>query len=93
MAGKGKLYQLLNPEKLQHPVNTLPLAPRPNIINGKEFYFSITGDPDIPLPLEKRFKSDYHPIKWRVERSYTVSSALMKEEMRTTDSQVQRVAW
>ena len=93
MARKDKLYKFLNPVGIQNPVNTLPLAPRLSILNGKEIYFSITGEPDITIPLEKRLKSDYPTVKWKVKKPYMLAPVLLDEEMKTADGQIQGVAW
>ncbi|MEE8414173.1 MAG: hypothetical protein V3R96_06435 [Dehalococcoidales bacterium] len=93
MAEKDKLYKLLNPIWIQYPVNTLPLAPSPTILNGKEIFFSISSEPDINIPLEKRFKSDYPTIKWKAKKPYLLAPVLLDEEMKTVDGQIQGVAW
>ena len=51
-----EVYKCLNPVGFQVPVDTFPLAPRLNTLDGKEIYFSITGEPDITIPLEKKLK-------------------------------------
>ena len=59
MAEKDRIYKCLNPVGTQMPVKTFPLAPRLDTLDGKEIYFSITGEPDITIPLEKKLKDDY----------------------------------
>ena len=33
--------------------------------DGKEIWFSITGEPDITIALERRLKMDYPNVNWR----------------------------
>jgi len=89
-----EVYKCLNPVGLQLPVNTFPLAPRLNTLDGKEIYFSISGEPDITIPLEKRLKSDYPNVNWKIKKTYaTFPIPLSDEEMKTCDALIQGVAW
>jgi len=91
---EDKVYKCLNPVGLQLPVNTFPLAPRLNTLDGKEVYFSICGEPDITIALEKRLKSDYPNVNWKIKKTYgTDPVRLSDEEMKTADGVVQGVAW
>ncbi|MEE8419787.1 MAG: hypothetical protein V3S02_06720 [Dehalococcoidales bacterium] len=91
---EDKIYKCLNPVGLQVPVQTFPLAPRLDTLDGKEIYFSITGEPDITIPLEKRLKSDYPNVTWRVKKTYgTDPPRLSEEEMKTADGLIQAVCW
>ena len=91
---EDKIYKCLNPVGTQLPVQTFPLAPRLDTLDGKEIYFSITGEPDITIALEKRLKSDYPNVKWRVKKTYgTDPVRLSDEEMKTADALIQAVCW
>jgi hypothetical protein len=94
MAGKDRVYRCLNPIGIQPPVDTFPLAPRLDRLDGKTIHLSITGEPDITLPLEKRFKSDYPNVNWTTKRSYTTAPVqLSDEELKTTDAVILGVCW
>ncbi len=84
----------LNPAGIASPVNTYPLAPRLNTLDGKNICLSICGEPDITIPLEKKLKSDYPQVNWTVKKTYgTDPVELTDEEMKTTDALIQGVAW
>lgn len=84
----------LNPTGITLPVKTNPLAPRLDTIEGKVIYLSICGEPDITIPLEKKLKSDYPKVNWRIKKTYGVFPVrLSDEEMKTTDALIQGVAW
>ena len=94
MAEKDRVYRCLNPQGLQLPVNTFPLAPRLDTLDGKEIYFSITGEPDITIPLEKKLKSDYPSVDWKIKKTYGINPLpLSEEEMKTTDALIQAICW
>ena len=94
MAEKDKVYKCLNPVGIQLPVNTFPLAPRLDTVDGKEIYFSISGEPDITIPMEKRLKSGYPNVNWKVKKTYGPAPVpLSDEEMKTCDGLIQGVAW
>ena len=94
MAEKDKVHKCLNPVGIQNPVDTFPLAPRLNTIDGKEVYFSICGEPDITIALEKRLKNDYPNVNWKIKKTYGTNPVrLSDEEMKTCDALVQAVAW
>ena len=94
MAVKDRVYRCLNPVGIQNPVDTFPLAPRLDTLDGKEIYLSITGEPDITIPLEKQLKTDYPDVNWKTKKSYTPSPVqLTEEEMKTCDGLIQGVAW
>jgi len=94
MAEKDKVYKCLNPVGIQKPVDTFPLAPRLNTLDGKEIYLSITGEPDINIALEKKLKSEYPSVNWKQKRSYTPNPVeLTEEEMKTADGLIQSVCW
>ncbi|MFC1920151.1 hypothetical protein ACFLYQ_00320 [Chloroflexota bacterium] len=94
MAEKDRVYKCLNPVGVQLPVKTFPLAPRLNTLEGKEIYISITGEPDITIPLEKKLKSDYPDVNWKLKKSYMVVPVeISEEEMKTADGLIQAVCW
>jgi hypothetical protein len=90
----GKIYKCLNPTGTQEPVDTWPLAPRLDKLAGKTVHFSICGEPDITIPLEKRLKSDYPDTNWTVKKTYGVGPIpLSEEERKTTDAVILGVCW
>ncbi len=94
MTEKDRVYKCLNPVGMQMPVKTFPLAPRLNILDGKTIHFSICGEPDITIALEKRLKGDYPNVNWKIKKTYgTAPVPLSDEEMKTCDGVVQGVAW
>ena len=89
-----KVYRFLNPKGNELPVHTYPLAPRLDKLDGKTIHLSITGEPDITIPLEKRLKEDYPSVNWTVKKTYMPSPVyLTKEEMKTTDAVILGVCW
>jgi hypothetical protein len=91
---EDKVYKCLNPVGIQKPVDTFPLTPRLKTLDGKTIHFSICGEPDITIPLEKRMKSDYPNVNWTQKKTYlTHPIPLSDEEMKTTDGVVLGVAW
>ncbi len=94
MAEKDRVYRCLNPLGIENAVETFPLAPRLDNLDGKEIYLSFCGEPDITLALEKRLKNDYPNVNWKTKRTYVTDPIpLTDEEMRTADAVVQGVAW
>ena len=91
---EDKVYKCLNPLGIQLPVQTFPLAPRLDTIDGKEIYLSITGEPDITIPLEKVLKADYPSVNWKVKKTYTIEPVqITEEEMKTADAVIQAICW
>jgi len=91
---EDKVYKCLNPAGIQPPVDTTSLAPRLDTVDGKEIYLSICGEPDITIPLERKLKSDYPGINWKIKKTYgTNPIPLSDEEMKTCDALIQGVAW
>jgi hypothetical protein len=94
VAEKSRTYRCLSPLGLQPRVETFPLAPRLDRIDGKTIHFSICGEPDITIALEKRLKMDYPNVNWTTKKSYTpMPVPLSEEEMRTTDGVILGVCW
>ncbi|MFC1900062.1 hypothetical protein ACFLYN_00555 [Chloroflexota bacterium] len=94
MAEKDRVYKCLNPVGIELPVKTFPLAPRLDTIDGKEIYFSITGEPDITIALEKKLKSDYSNIKLKIKKTYGINPVVLTdEEMKTADGVIQAICW
>ena len=94
MAEKDRVYKFLNPVGIQQAVDTFPLAPRLDTIDGKEIYLSICGEPDITIALEKRLKSDYPDVNWKVKKTYlSLPVPLSEEERKTCDALIQGVVW
>lgn len=94
MAEKDKVYKCLNPVGIREPIGLFPLAPRLDTLEGKEIYFSICGEPDITIALEKQFKTDYPDINWKVKKTYGVAPIpLSDEEIKTCDGLIMGVSW
>ncbi len=94
MPAKDKAYKCLNPVGMEMPVKIYPLAPRLDTVEGKEIYFSITGEPDITIPLEKKLRSDYPNIKLKIKKTYGITPVpLTDEEMKTADGLIQAICW
>jgi hypothetical protein len=90
----GKIYKCLNPAGMQTPVNTFPLAPRLDSIEGKTIHLSICGEPDITIPLEKKLKAEYTKVNWTVRKTYGIDpNRMTEEEMKTTDATILGVCW
>jgi hypothetical protein len=94
MIEKDKVYKCLNPVGMQQPVDTFPLAPRLDNMDGKTIYISASGEPDIMIPLEQRLRRDYPNVNWKKKLSYSTDvDPLSAEEMKTADALIQGVAW
>jgi hypothetical protein len=94
MIEQEKIFRCLNPVGVSIPVQTFPLAPRLNTLEGKTIYLSITGEPDITIALEKRLRSSYPDINWKTKKTYTTNPVeLTDEEMETCDGLIQAVCW
>jgi hypothetical protein len=94
MAEQDKVYKCLNPVGISIPVETFPLAPRLDTIDGKTIYISITGEPDITIPLEKQLKIDYPNVNWKTKKTYTTNPVeLSDEEMESCDALIQAICW
>ena len=91
---EDKVYKFLNPVGNQIPVDFFPLAPRLDNLDGKQIVFSITGEPDITIALEKKLKMDYPQVDWKVKKNYNIEpNRLSEEEMKTADGLIQAVCW
>ncbi|MEE8413992.1 MAG: hypothetical protein V3R96_05520 [Dehalococcoidales bacterium] len=89
-----EVYKFLNPVGIQVPVETYPLAPRLNSLDGKTIHFSITGEPDITIALEKKLKMDFPNVNWTQKKTYGTNPVqLSDEEMKTTDGVILGVCW
>ncbi len=84
----------INPTGISEPVDTFPLATRLDTLDGKTIHISITGEPDITLPLEKKLRANYPNVNWTQKKSYTPTPVyLSEEEMKTTDAVILAVCW
>ena len=89
-----KTYKFLSPVGTQMPTKLYPLAPRLDTLDGKTIHLSITGEPDITLPLEKKLRADYPNVNWTQKKSYTPTPVyLSEEEIKTTDAVILAVCW
>ena len=94
MVEQDKAYRCLNPVGIAIPVETHPLAPRLDTLDGKTIYLSITGEPDITIPLEKGLKARYPKVNWKTKKTYTIRPVEMsEEEMKEADGVIQAVCW
>ena len=94
MTEKDRVYRFLNPRGNELPVETFPLAPRLDKLDGKTIHISITGEPDITIPLEKKLRADYPNVNWTQKKSYMPNPVQMTdEEMKTTDAVILGVCW
>jgi hypothetical protein len=94
MAEQDRVYKCLNPVGMSLPVETFPLAPRLNTVEGKTLYLSITGEPDITIPLERQFKSRYPNIDWKIKKTYGINPVpLTEEEEKTCDGLIMAICW
>jgi hypothetical protein len=84
----------INPTGIARAIDTYPLAPRLDTIDGKNICISICGEPDITIALEKKHKTDYTTVNWNVKKTYGLFPiGLTDEEMKTTDAVIQGVLW
>ena len=94
MAKKDTVYKCLSPVGIQVPVEIFPLAPRLEKIEGKEIYFSICGEPDITIAMEKELKTRYPEVDWKIKKTYGINPVrLSEEEMKTCEALIQGVSW
>jgi hypothetical protein len=94
LAEQDRVYRCLNPVGITPPVELFPLAPRLSTIEGKTIYISITGEPDITIPLERQLKSRYPSVNWKLKKTYGIAAVqLSEEEIKTADGLIQAVCW
>ena len=94
MTEEDKVYKFLSPVGIELPVKLYPLAPRLDTLEGKTIHFSITGEPDITIALDKLLKAEYPNVNWTQKKSYTPMPVyLSDEEMKTTDAVILGVCW
>ncbi|OGO22632.1 MAG: hypothetical protein A2Z28_08215 [Chloroflexi bacterium RBG_16_51_9] len=87
-------HKFLSPIGIEEPVETVPLAPRLNSVDGKTIHFCVTGEPDITIFLERQLKSEYPRVNWTVKKSATPTPVrLTEEERKTTDAVILAVSW
>lgn len=90
----AETYKCLNPVGTQIPVQTFPLAPRIDTLDGKTIHMSICGEADIWVPLEKKLKAEHPNVNWTVKKRYhIVPLKLSEEERKTTDAVILGVCW
>ena len=84
----------INPTGMAQSIETFPLAPRLDTINGKNICMSICGEPDITIALEKKLKNDYANVNWTIKKTYGLFPIpLSDEELKTTHAVIQGVLW
>jgi hypothetical protein len=94
MTEKDRVYKCLNPVGIELPIKTYPLAPRLDSLDDKTIHFSITGEPDITIALQKQLKVDYPNVNWTTKKSYMPEPVrLTEEEMKTTDAVILGICW
>ena len=99
-AAKSKVHKCLNPVGIEEPVDSHPLAPRLDKLDGKTIYISIGagGEQDITIPLPQALQRAYPQVNWKVTRAaphMTIagSVALSPEEMKDADALIRGVVW
>jgi hypothetical protein len=91
---QDRVYKCLNPIGISIPVELHPLAPRLPTLDGKTVYLSITGEPDITIPLEKVLKTRHPEVKWKTKKTYTTNPVeLSEEEMLNCNALIQAICW
>ncbi len=94
MAEKDRVCKCLNPRGIEQVVDTKPLAPRLDTLDGKTIWLSAQeADPVIMPALAERLKKDYPNVNWREKESSTGEMELSPEEMKGADALIQGVAW
>jgi hypothetical protein len=84
----------ISPVGIAESVETFPLAPRLDSIDGKNICMSLCGEPDITIAMEKKLKSDYPSVNWTLKKTYGLfPTGLTDEELKTTDAVIQGVLW
>ena len=84
----------INPTGMAQSIETFPLAPRLDTIDGKNICMSICGEPDITIALEKKLKNDYANVNWTIKKTYGLFPIpLSDEELKTTHAVIQGVLW
>jgi len=89
-----EIYKCLNPVGIQEGVNTFPLAPRLDTLDGKTIYISTSGEAETVLALQKQLKSEYPNANWK-EKINRGPAALeiSDEEMKTTDGLIHGICY
>jgi predicted esterase len=94
MAEKDKVYKCLNPRGIEEPVDTKPLVPRLDTLEGKTIWISTQeADPVIMPALTERLKREYPNVNWREKETSTGAEELTPDEMKSADALIQGVAW
>jgi hypothetical protein len=94
MADQDRIHRCLNPVGITPPVELFPLAPRLATLEGKTIWLSITGEPDITTPLERRLKTSYPNVDWKIKKTYNFTPVpLTDEELETADGLIQAVSY
>ena len=87
-------YKFLSPLGIEDEIETIPLAPRLTSLEGKTIHFSITGEPDLTIYLDRQLRESYPQVNWTSKKSYTPTPVrLTEEEMKTTDAVILAVSW
>jgi hypothetical protein len=87
-------YKFLSPLGIEDEIETIPLAPRLTSLEGKTIHFSITGEPDLTIYLDRQLREAYPQVNWTSKKSYTPTPVrLTEEEMKTTDAVILAVSW
>jgi hypothetical protein len=87
-------YRFINPTGKQDAVDTHPLAPRLESLDGKTIVFSATGEADTMNPLWEWVQKEYPNINWIRKVSHVPNpQEITEEEKKTCDALIQGVAW
>jgi hypothetical protein len=93
-SGMAEKYKFISPLGIEDEVDTITLAPRLTSLEGKTIHFSITGEPDLTIFLDRQLREAYPQVNWTSKRSYTPTPVrLTEEEMKTTDAVILAVSW
>ena len=87
-------YKFLSPLGIEDEIETIPLALRLTSLEGTTIHFSITGEPDLTIYLDRQLRESYPQVNWTSKKSYTPTPVrLTEEEMKTTDAVILAVSW
>ena len=95
MAEKDRVYKCLNPVGNQKGVDTFPLAPRLDSLDGKTIYFNICGEGETMTELEEQLRKEYPDVEWKVNKTRSPAQVkeLSEEEMKTCDGMIDGIAY
>jgi len=94
MTDTDKIYKFLNPVGIREGVDTFPLAPRMDNLDGKTIYISTSGEAETMFALQKRLKQDYPNANWKEKINRGPGPLeISDEEMKTTDGLIHGICY